>query len=251
MFWNRLCILLLFVVALICELTTSVYARETAHSGIYAGGFINVVSGKTELTRELINVNSSPQKLPSIRPKGFGGGLFAGYGFVTEGMLYFAPEIYGSFSTADDSTQFKTTGIDASIKTSLESTFGFAGRFGVLLGDALTYAKLGIVTSKWKVRSIENSTPNSPDSRSSTKTFKGFEIGAGVAAPASIINDNLVFGTEYSFTKYQSESLKITHPNKFKITNMKANTHTISLRVSYKITGDLFSQPNERRRDSL
>lgn len=240
---------LILLLALAILNSSPAFSRDSEHTGIYAGGMLQYAFGTTKLEGQRTQPTAQIADLPDISPKGIGGGLLTGIGFLIGNKWYFGPEVYLSISGADGKKTFNVAPFNGSVETSLENTFGVSLRAGMVTGVLLTYGKVGLATSQWKVESKELST-GTPNIVSGKKRATGIEIGAGVASPAGIISDNFIIGTEYSYTKFQGKKLNIRHPG-LAYTKIKPEVHTISIKLTLKLTGDLWPTSNSRGKESL
>ncbi|WP_018174077.1 MULTISPECIES: outer membrane protein [unclassified Thioalkalivibrio] len=166
-------------------------AQASGFNGGYVGGQIGGAS--YDIDTSVSGVGS----LSGLSGTGVTGGIFAGYGGVSDGGVYGGIEIDAQAEDADASVS-----IDGEGRASVEArhSYGVTGRIGGLVSDnVLVYGLLGY--QRTDVRSRVRGPAF--DNASETDHISGPRIGAGVEVQR---DDNWFMRGEVSYTAYSSES---------------------------------------------
>ena len=180
--------------ALAGVLTTSAIAGECSFSGFYLGAQLGAGTTNTKATEPATPVNNK------FAATGVIGGLHAGYGKHFPNRLYVGLEAYGNLSGNNENH----TVANIVSKTQRNNSFGLALRPGVVFGNALFYAKIGIESANFKYSRTNTFPAAAAASASNSGRRTGFVPGLGVAFHAT---DHVILGVEVTHTFYNSRNL--------------------------------------------
>ena len=178
--------------ALVGALATSAMAGECSFSGFYLGGQLGAGTTNTDVKQSTIPVRSK------FAATGVIGGLHAGYGKHFPNRFYIGLEAYGNLSGNKGSHDVG----NRNWKSQRNNSFGLALRPGVVFGNALVYAKIGIESANFKYSLSDGAHATLKANNSSRRT--GFVPGLGVAFHAT---DHVIVGVEATHTFYNSRNL--------------------------------------------
>lgn len=188
-------------------------------SGLYTGLGLGYDFGKVSLTNGLGGA--------SVSPKGFGGGLFAGWGTELS-KIYLGIEL-GYYLSAAKKTETATSGSStADIETKIKDRIEVAARIGYSMGKMLPYVKVGYGWSQGAA------TDKASGAKILDKRVAGLVFGAGLDYK---INQKLLVGLSYTYADLEkkftvttgSGASASTISNKAKLTD-----NNIMLRVAYQ-----------------
>ncbi|MFD1792854.1 outer membrane protein [Ochrobactrum teleogrylli] len=190
-------------------------------SGGYIGGQVGYGFGKAKF--------SENAKVDNTRPRGFLGGIYAGYNFDIGSNLilgidgdFSGSKIDGTGSATSDST------VDGRLKTNLRWSGAIRPRVGYAIDRFLPYIAGGVAFGNIKDNvSLNNPTSATQRTFSQQKTKTGWTIGGGVDYAAT---DNVILRVEYRYTDFRNRNLEFGNGD-FK---QKLTTNDIRLGVAYK-----------------
>ncbi|MBA8837073.1 outer membrane protein [Ochrobactrum sp. RH2CCR150] len=189
-------------------------------SGGYIGGQVGYGFGKTKF---------SPM-IGDLRPRGFLGGIYAGYNFDVGNNVILG--IDGDFSGAE----INRTGIGsdptttASVKTDLQWSGAIRPRIGYAINRFMPYIAGGVAFGSIKdTLSVTSTNPSSQRSLTQKKTQTGWTIGGGVDYAAT---DNVILRLEYRYTDFRKRDLDTGMAST--TLQQKLTTNDIRLGVAYK-----------------
>lgn len=154
---------------------------------------------------------------------GWGGGLFAGYGWVVD-RTYLGAEIYGQ-TTAGEQKLYSDRSEDdvKSVKIKTPYTFGAMAKLGYLVTpQSLVYLGLGAENTKFKV------TANGKDIADTNKWAFVPSIGMDLA-----INCNWQVGARFSYADYRTIDLADPNSGLPSDSNVKPRRADFGLNVTY------------------
>jgi len=190
-------------------------------SGAYIGGQVGYGFG---------NAKFSPIG-GDLRPRGFLGGIYAGYNFDVGSNVILG--IDGDFSGAE----INRTGVDnsdpsatASVKTDLRWSGAIRPRIGYAINRFMPYIAGGVAFGNIKdTVSLTTTATATQNSVTQQKTKTGWTIGGGVDYAAT---DNVILRLEYRYTDFRRRDLGAGFANA--TLNQKLTTNDIRLGVAYK-----------------
>lgn len=197
----------------VSALATSVAVAEgnSNFSGFYAGA--NVGYGATST-----KVNYSATASGDVAGKGVIGGLHVGYGKQFANNFYAGLEATGSLSGNKGEDRTSAT---QRFETKRTNSFGIHVRPGVVVGNTLIAAKIGVESAHLKASFTDSATPANNRSKNSRRT--GFVVGAGFDTKVS---DHVVVGLGATQTFYSSFAYAQN-------TRVKAQATDVVARISY------------------
>ena len=248
---------LLIGTSLLATMTLSAQAHQGNFSGFYAGAQYGSVQSKANA---LVQAESNPggggaaEKFHykrNLSNTNTIGGLHAGYGQQFSNCVYMGVEAYGNLSNHAAQTSFEDAanytsagGFHGSVrynrilKLERKHTLGLALRPGVVFGNTLLYAKLGLETANMSVKdSPEDMLINrggmvieKEPSSSTHKWVMGFVPGVGASFR---VTDNLLLGLEATHAMYKDAKFNLSKKNSK--ASFKSQTYNeFFARVSYK-----------------
>ena len=197
--------------ALATTLATTAMANTCSFSGFYAGGQVGMGVSKSH-----VNTNTVPAAIDlKFGGTGVVGGLHVGYGKHFPNRFYMGLEAYGNLSNSKSNNNVTIAANTYGFKIKREHNFGIALRPGIVFGNTLVYAKLGVESGKFKY----SNTFNNAVSSSSKKRVTAFVPGLGVAFHA---NEHVVLGLESTYSMHKKKN------------GVKHNVLDTVVRASYK-----------------
>lgn len=176
-----------------------------------------------------LSVNGTPgafANLGNLAPRGFRGGLMAGYNWQFAGTPFLAG-VEGDINIGG--LERKLAGTAAALTYSASSKVGVDGslraRLGFTFDRALIYATGGLAMADSKY-TLATSTP-AVSSLNNSKMRTGYTVGAGVDYA---FTNNLFGGLEYRYTSLGKKTLS----NGYVSTVAEPNWHQVMARIGYK-----------------
>ncbi len=172
-------------------------ANNSPFTGFYVG------AGATRDTADFSTKASIPGYSASndASGTGFGGNLFAGYGYTFCNGFYLGSEVFGSMTSLEHKTTTSVSGFSNTAKIDVKNSYGLSVLPGYMItNNTLAYARVGYVRSK-----LEISNSGFPSDKFN---LNGVQYGLGLQ---TALMNNLSLRGEYTYTNYQSESRSYTN----------------------------------------
>lgn len=234
--------------ALASTLATSAIAGDCSFSGFYLGAQLGAGTTNTEVKfaqpRIAATANRVEQTKQNVKNNlgatGAIGGLHVGYGKHFPNRFYLGLEAYGNLSGNKATYTHSTATRSASFKSERNNAFGIALRPGIVFGNALFYAKLGVESADFKYSVSESITGPGGSKLSGSKNTRrtGFVPGIGVAFN---VTDHVILGVEATHTFYNSTSVNNVGRRTAIPANAKAGSLTNSTKFQSQAT-DVFAR---------
>ena len=203
--------LALTATALVGSLATAM-ANTCSFSGFYAGGQIGMGTMNTHVTASgpLTNITGSPVATSNERfaATGIIGGLHVGYGKHFPNRFYLGVEGWGNLTGNKENHDIAVTlnganAVAVRAKGERKNTLGFGFRPGMVFGNTLVNAILGVESAKFKNTLTGQFTNNATNEYySKSKRRWGFVPGLEVSFHA---NDHVVLGLRATHTLYRKK----------------------------------------------
>ncbi|MGI4852076.1 MAG: outer membrane beta-barrel protein [Janthinobacterium lividum] len=200
--------LALTATALVGSLATAM-ANTCSFSGFYAGGQIGMGTMNTHVNGSApvggIAGNTTFSINERFAATGVVGGLHLGYGKHFPNRVYMGVEGWGNLSNNKETHRLPLGGganaPQVAFKAERKNAFGIALRPGMVFGNTLVNAILGVESAKFKYETSENFT-GVASGFSKSKRRIGFVPGLEVSFHA---NDHVVLGVKATHTLYRKK----------------------------------------------
>jgi outer membrane immunogenic protein len=250
---------LLIGTSLLAAMTLSAQAHQGNFSGFYAGAQYGTMHSKADLranteyyTDERIRPGDITTKLRynrNVSTTNVIGGLHAGYGKQFSNSFYLGIEAYGNLSNHLAQTSFKDfehTNInelyrdripyERNLKLERKNTLGITLRPGIVFGNTLLYAKLGIESAHLSLQddikdrdTLYRDDIKIPSSTTHKRVY-GFVPGIGASFK---VTDHVLLGLEVTHALYKNTTFNLSKKNSK--ASLKSQTYNeFFARISYK-----------------
>lgn len=173
-------------------LSTPAFAYEESNS--FEGFYIGAQAGYGMTDMEVNDRNGGNLLNGNMHADGILGGVFAGYGFMSD-RVYFGLEADFEYSDVDQ----KMTYDGDSFRAEKEYGFSVSGRLGYeIVDNAMVYFRLGYNGSEYEFKEVSGGVTTKKDD-----FLNGFELGLGAEM---MIHDNVTMRLEYKHTFFEDMS---------------------------------------------
>ncbi|WP_439271565.1 outer membrane protein [Pseudochrobactrum sp. HB0163] len=198
-----------------------VYDEAAIWDGFYIGGQVGYTWAKAKLT-----VDSFDDTI-GLKPRGFMGGIYAGYNWEFSNSYLFGIEGDINYSSLSDSAILTAANAQLEYTSRIELEGAVRARFGINYDRILPYIAGGVAFARIKdTATIINSNP--VVTADDTDGRVGFTIGAGVDYA---MTNNLILRAEYRYTDYGKKSFDQAFYND---SRNKLTTNDVRLGIAYK-----------------
>jgi len=209
--------------------TAPVVPMMAAPAFSWTGFYLGANAGYGFSGSNTFSITGTPgsfSNLGDLAPRGFKGGLFAGYNWQASGT----PFLIGAEADLNiGGLERKLAGTSGALTYSTSSKIGIDGslraRLGYTIDRLLIYGTAGVAFAGNK-NTLATATP-AVSALSTSKTRTGYTVGAGAEYA---FTNNLFGGLEYRYTNLGRKTLS----NGYVSTVAEPNWHQIMARIGYK-----------------